>query len=527
MNNFSQQPRQVHRVLLWLALALSSLVPTGCSSVDFDYPKVPTYAYPDLNDTELGRLADNLDGGEPGESGFYMMADGIEALAARLIMARRAERSLDVQYYLISDDIAGFLMLRELLRAADRGVRVRLLVDDIQTQGYERAMWALDLHRNVEVRVFNPFGSRKWRMLTSLFELGRVNRRMHNKSLTADNHITVIGGRNIAAEYFAARSDVNFSDVDMLCIGPVVEEVSTMFDLYWNDRLAAPVPSFVKQPDDPAREQREFMQRLEQNLEGVEPGPYGLALNQTIVETATNRDHSDGELIWADYELVYDSPSKADVRREQDEVSIAVPLRRTLESAMQEVVIITPYFVPRDPGTELLVGLRKRGVRVIVVTNSLAANNHSVVHSGYIRSRKPLLEAGVELWEVSPEAQVEGTRKEGFAFPRATLHTKAFIVDGRRIFVGSFNFDPRSVYLNTEMGIIVESPEMAAVGLERVHRLLPTSSYEVVLNPEGKLRWVARQADGPDVIYDKEPETGFWLRRWVGFLSLLPIKSQL
>ncbi len=508
-----------------LLLGVGALL-AGCASVDFDYPKVESRALADTQDTNLGRLAAGLEGGAPDESGFYLLSDGIDALAARLILAGRAERSLDVQYYLIADDVTGSLLLRELLRAADRGVRVRLLVDDIQTAGYDRGMWVLDAHPDVEVRVFNPFPTRRWRMFSGALDFRRVNRRMHNKSFSADNQVTVIGGRNVGDEYFAAREDVNFGDLDVIGFGPVVRDVSDMFDLYWNDRLAVPVPALVDAPDDPAGEERAFRARLAAKLEGVEAGPYGKALAATIVEVIT-RDETDGEVLtWSGYELVYDSPAKAGTKRDENDEGIVSALRQAIEGAGEEFVLISPYFVPRKTGIEGFRRLRERGVEVCVVTNSLAANNHAVVHSGYTPARKPLLKMGVDLWEVRSDAQVAGAERGGVESSRATLHTKAFCVDRRVLFIGSFNFDPRSAFINTEMGILLEDPGLASRVLDNLDSALPEQAYQVVLNEQGKLRWVGWNA-GERVEFEKEPDTGFWKRFGVGFMRLFPIQGQL
>jgi len=323
-------------VLLLLGVLLG-----GCASVDFDYPKQKSTAVLDTDDTFFGHRISLIPPSQPGESGFYPLGDGIEALAARLLIAYRAERTLDAQYYLITNDKIGYIFIDSLLEAADRGVRVRLLLDDIQTKGYDAGLAALDSHPNFEVRAFNPFGVRGARA-GNITDFARVNRRMHNKSITADNQITIIGGRNIAAEYFSYRQDVNFGDLDVVAIGPAVRDVSNMFDTYWNSRYAVPIPAFAKMPDDPAAALDKLRERIKQAEEEIEKTPYVEAFQETwdkfTVQVETN-------FHWAPYQIVYDSPDKADKKKAADAASIITPLKETVDSATRELIIISPYFV--------------------------------------------------------------------------------------------------------------------------------------------------------------------------------------
>ena len=260
-----------------LALAAIALL-SGCASIDFDQPKSVTHAFDDTDGTFLGKQIDGLAEQHPGESGFYLQADGIEALASRILLAERAERSIDTQYYLIKDDVASHAFLSALLRAADRGVRVRLLVDDMFMAGNDAGIAGLDSHPNFEIRVFNPFARRSARFADGITSFSRINRRMHNKSFTIDNQVTIIGGRNIADEYFAARADVNFGDLDVLTIGPIVNEVSAMFDGYWNHERAAPVEMFADLPDDPAAELERVRGILEASAENIATSRYADAV---------------------------------------------------------------------------------------------------------------------------------------------------------------------------------------------------------------------------------------------------------
>lgn len=504
-------------------LIVATALLCGCASVDFDYPKPESHVVMDTEDTFLGQRLAGLADQHPGESGFLPLGNGIDALAARLLLARRAERSIDAQYYLIKNDITGNAFIHALLQAADRGVRVRLLVDDMFTGGYDAGMAGLDSHPNFEIRIFNPFARRSARFMDGLTSFSRINRRMHNKSFTIDNQITIIGGRNIADEYFGAREDAKFSDLDVVGIGPVVQDVSDMFDSYWNHERAAPIAAFADMPDDPAAELERVRDELEQAKQRIITTRYADAVKEQVlhyVETDAK------PFIWAPYVLAVDSPDKTYKKKANEVASIKTPLRESLLSAKSEVIIVSPYFVPRKTGIEALSAMQASGVEVIVITNSLAANNQASVHGGYAPSRKPLLESGVQIFEVRDDADVSGSELVAASGAKATLHTKAFIVDRREVFIGSFNFDPRSANINTELGVIIRSTELANHYADRILAALPEQTFEVFLNENGKLRWRGLR-DGEEVIFDKEPHTTWWQRFVAGFMRILPIRGQL
>jgi putative cardiolipin synthase len=506
-------------------LAVSVLLfVSGCASIDYDYPRTESFHETDTADTYLGGQIVPVVATKPeGYSGFYPMGDGVDALAARILLAQRAEKTIDVQYYLIKSDIVGRAFILTLLRAADRGVRVRLLLDDMFTKGYDVGMAALHSHPNFEIRIFNPFNrGAAGRSLGAMTSFSRINRRMHNKSFTVDNQITIIGGRNIADEYFGAREDSKFSDLDVIGVGPVVQDVSNMFDTYWNHPTALPAPAFVKELEDPEAALNELRDRLEGALDEVRGSKYAGAVSariQKYIET-------DSRLFeWAPYKLVVDSPDKGIKKKAEEAASITTPLIESLASAEREIVIISPYFVPRKSGIEGLVALETRGIDVTVITNSLAANNQFTVHGGYAPSRKPLIEGGVKIYEVRPDADVRGTEFVNASGATATLHTKAFIVDEEELFIGSFNFDPRSANINTELGVIIYDPESAMIYSTLIDDALADQTYEVFLNEKGKLRW-RTSVNGEEVIYDKEPDTTWGQRFMAGFARIIP-KSQL
>ena len=509
-----------------ILVACSLLVLSACASIDFDYPRTASSAIPetDTTDTRLGTYVTPLVASAgPGKSAFYPMGDGIDALSMRLLLADRAERTIDAQYYLIKNDIVGRAFIRSLLRAADRGVRVRLLLDDVFTSGYDTGMMALNSHPNFEIRIYNPFNrGAVGRSLGAVTSLSRVNRRMHNKTFTADNQVTIIGGRNIADEYFGAREDAKFGDLDVVSMGPIVQEVSNMFDLYWNHETALPVPAFLPPLEDAEVALNELRTRLEKDLEEINASRYAEAVRDRFLEQL---ETDPSVFVWAPYQLVYDSPDKGKGEASEEDL-ITAPLRESLLAAESEILIISPYFVPRKNGVTAFSELQASGVEISVVTNSLAANNQASVHGGYAPARKPLLESGIKLFEVRPDIEVAGTEYIDASNARATLHTKAYVVDREHLFIGSFNFDPRSANLNTELGVIIHDPTLAGYLTGRADEMLPTQTWEVFLNENGKIRWRGMEGDEV-VIHDKEPKTSWGQRFMAGFYRVLPIRSQL
>jgi putative cardiolipin synthase len=515
--------REISTTARWITIVIATAFVLGaCASVEFDQPKRESHAVGEANDSNLSQSIQPLIAKHPGKSGFYLQSDGIDALAARFVMASKAEASIDAQYYLITDDMVGYLFIGSLLQAADRGIRVRLLLDDIQTKGYDTGMAALDSHPNFEVRIFNPWASRSLR-IADAFQFNRINRRMHNKSFTVDNQITIIGGRNIADEYFGANKTVNFGDVDVLSIGPVVQDVSNMFDSYWNSRYAAPLAAFADVPDDPATALEQLRARIDEILAEARESQYGEAVTADFDRYLDD----DGDIFtWAPYTLAYDSPDKADKKLAEDAENITSTLAEVVAQAKEELIVISPYFVPLKSGVEYFQSLIDRGLKVTVITNSLAANNHGVVHSGYMGSRKALIEMGVDLYEAKVTATPTGIERGGSGAALATLHTKAFMVDRKYLFVGSFNWDPRSIDINTELGVIIESEEMGEKTGKLLDASLPLKADKVVLNENGKLRWIDSSGESP-VILTKEPDTTWWRRVKANLGRLLPIRGQL
>lgn len=473
-------------------------------------------------DTRLGRALKGVADQHPGKAGFLPIHDGIDALAIRLLLADHAEHSIDTQYYEIEDDLAGRLFIEALLRAADRGVRVRLLLDDYHTKGYDKNIAALRAHPNFRMRIYNPFTRRSYRFIDGLLSFARVNRRMHNKSFTVDSQITVIGGRNIGDHYFSVGHDVNFADLDVIGIGPVVEDVSAMFDDYWNSPAAIPVRDVARRLGLREVSLSKLLDRMSRAHAEASASKYADAVHSSMLEKL---EHDLSAFVWAPYKLAFDLPEKTQTSKSIDAAKIRQLLVDAFDSATREVILVSPYFVPRLSGVRRFRQLRNRGVDVTVLTNSLASNNQIYAHGGYAPVRKALLKMGVRLYELRADALVVGGKHMQTNSTKATLHTKAFAIDRKHLFIGSFNFDPRSANINTEMGVLIDSPQLAEAFAKGARHHVPRQSYEVMLGKKGALRW--RGIDNDDeVILDKEPQAGFWHRFAGNIARLLPIRGQ-
>jgi putative cardiolipin synthase len=429
-----------------------------------------------------------------------------------------------VQYYIWHADTSGQLLAHELLQAADRGVRVRLLLDDLDTAGKDTFLSQFDAHPNISVRLYNPFAYRGNRGLGFASDLSRLNHRMHNKSLTADNLLTVVGGRNIGNEYFNGLAYTAFSDLDVLAVGPVVNAVSSMFDQYWNSDAAVPMAAFAR-ADDVAVER---LSAARSQFEAVARSALASDYVQAIKESGWLEQMQLDQLTfaWGSAHVIFDDPDKPLKREVTAETHLAPQLLPMLQNAAREVLIVSPYFVPGDTLVEFLAGLEHRGIQVRILTNSLAANDVGLVHAGYMRYRKDLLRAGVELYEFKPEPGELQRNKRWTGSSAASLHAKTLGVDARHVFVGSFNLDPRSVALNTEMGIIIDNNELAAQMRAGFEQVVSHSAYAVALNGEGDLRWLDPAAPGSEPLA-QEPRTTWWQRFVVGTLSLVVPESML
>ncbi|MDN3920365.1 phospholipase D family protein [Roseateles violae] len=508
-------------IFTWLA----ALLLAGCASLPPLDGRAESHALGDTGQTRLGRAIAPGIAAHPGQSGIHALAEPHDAFAARVLLAASADRSLDVQYYIWHRDQTGELLFEALWQAAERGVRVRLLLDDANTGGIDPTIAALDAHPNIEVRLYNPFAQRSLRLLNFVSDFSRVNRRMHNKSFTADNQASIVGGRNIGNEYFGAGQQTEFADLDVLAVGAAVPAISRQFDDYWNSASAYPAASLLGSPGEGAAE------GLRAEFAAARADPESTRYLEALRSTRLVQDLL-GErlpLEWTRAQLVYDDPAKTLAQTPQREELLLPALLATIGHPQTELDLVSPYFVPGKPGTESLVALAGRGVRLRILTNSLAASDVGAVHAGYAKWREPLLRAGVQLYEFKP-TQLNGKKGDkGSSAAKdshgssAALHAKTFAVDRQRIFVGSFNFDPRSALLNTEMGLVIDSPGMAQRLSGLFDQELRRIAYTVRLAGEGDaLVWTEAGPEGEQQ-FSVEPETG-WLRRvGIQFLSILPI----
>ena len=457
-------------------------------------------------------------------SGLALIADSAAAFAVRADSARNAARTLDLQYYFWRGDVTGQLLAQEVLAAADRGVRVRLLLDDVYALGRERTLAALDAHPKMEVRLFN--GTR-WRafgrlgyLLEFVFGGWHLNRRMHNKSWIADGSLAVVGGRNIGDEYFG-MGESSFRDLDLLITGPAAAQATRVFERYWNSPLARPAEQTAAMA-----ERAGGLPGLRAALRRAEASPAARLLLARLDDTALHLAKQPLTLVRSEaIQVVADPPEKARRGLRARKAAraaggIAAEIADALRLTRREALLISPYFVPGKAGLALLCDLRARGVSISVITNSLAATDVVAVHGGYAKYRHSLLEAGIQLFELKPESADEHASLLGSR--GAALHTKAFVLDGRVAFVGSFNLDPRSAALNTEMGAFARSPEIAAgVAAEHARLADPVFSWEVVWE-DGRLGW----RDG-DRVLRREPEARNWRRALAWVVQRMPIEEQL
>lgn len=506
----------VHR--LWLVVVVAAAL-AGCMVLPTNDARSVSSAVARDKPGVLNRAIASQREAHPGLSGIYPLGSPLDAFAARMLMLRAAEHSLDLQYYIWRNDLTGALLFDALREAADRGVRVRLLLDDQNTSGLDGVLAALNSHANIEVRLFNPYAIRSARALQFVGDFSRLNRRMHNKSLTVDNQITLIGGRNMGDAYFGATDEVVFADMDVMAVGPVVGDMSTDFDRYWAAVSSYPAERLLPAtaPDALAV----LADRAARFADNPMASNYVSALQASAFVAQLKA--GDLPLVWASTRMVSDPPEKA-LGKRSSRPHLARSLGAVIGQTTRSLQIVSPYFVPTSAGTEALVALRQQGVQVSVLTNSLEATDVSVVHAGYAKHRQALLRAGVRLYELRRDS---GAPKAALftgwvGSSAASLHAKTFVVDGERLFVGSFNFDPRSAVLNTELGFVIESPAMASKVAAAFDRAIPERAYELRLTDGDTITWIER-ADGLTTTHTREPGAGPLQRMVIGLLSLLPI----
>jgi putative cardiolipin synthase len=535
--------RPAHSVRTGLRLAALGLVLllAGCASLPpgSDFPKTASSALARPQQTRMGQQLAAAKVGHDGTSGFKLLPVGIDSFLLRMEMAQAAERTLDVQYFLIQSDDTGQLLIEALLKAADRGVRVRILLDDAGAFGRDAQIRTLAANPNVELRLFNPFAYRGGldflHTAEYLGNASRLNYRMHNKLIVVDNEIGIAGGRNVGDEYFQGGRALAFGDYDIIAAGPIVNQVSSSFDAFWNSPMAIPIEA-LSGGKPSAQDMEDYRGLLAahhaQMTEANAPYMRTLAAGEPLAAMLSGKS----SLVWAKAEVVYDSPEKAKVQDgDQGGRLLRHRLGEVAKQVRSELIIVSPYLVPGPAGMKFFEGLRERNVSVRILTNSLASTDMPMVHSGYQAFREPLLGMGVELHEVRPvlgQPVVRGNRLKSPSSGLYALHAKVFVFDRERLFIGSMNVDQRSLHLNTEIGLIIDSPELARQVAQRFADIAqPANSYLLMLEEadvSGQRHLVWRTLeDGKPVDFHAEPAVTAWQRLEVDLLSLLPLDDLL
>lgn len=476
---------------------------------------------PVFGQTRLTRAVSPLVEEHPEHSGIYPLEEGLDAFAARYLLMTMAEHTLDIQYYIWQNDMSGRLLFSAMLEAAGRGVKVRLLLDDNNTQGLDPTLSQLSRHENIEIRLFNPFSFRTLRALGYLTDFARLNRRMHNKSFTVDEEATIVGGRNVGDEYFGAGEEPLFSDLDVLAIGPVVAEVTKDFERYWNSRAVEPFSKVVELDEQQAQsavslpEAWQSDPQVARYLERIHASPF-----------VTQLESGDLALIWAQTRLLSDDPRKG-LGRAKAASLLPQRLLEVIGQPQSQFDIISAYFVPTRAGVAQLLALVRKGVKIAILTNSLAANDVSVVHAGYAKWRKKLLRHGITLYELKPHSDSrDAPHDRGLTGNSgSSLHAKTFSVDNEKVFIGSFNFDPRSAMLNTEMGFVIESESLASGIHQRFISSMRDRAWTLRLDKWGRVNWIEYPGEGEkEKVHKHEPRTRFMQRLLVRLVWRLPVE---
>ena len=528
---------QFHLLFIMLIVAILG----GCATFPpgSDYPRTASSALDHPEETRLGREFVNAAREHNGNSGFRIIPVGADGFLTRMQMINAAERTLDLQYFIFRGDETGRQLTGAVLHAADRGVRVRVLVDDGETVAGDEQIAMLEAHTSIEIRIFNPFAYRGhsslFRATEFMFNTSRLDYRMHNKLLVVDNAIALVGGRNIGDQYFQIDPDSQFADDDLFVAGPVAQQLSATFDEFWNNALSIPVEALSggKPSHADLREHREELgeERQQLKVDGIDYVKR-IATGEPFNGIISGRL----PLVWAHAQLISDSPDKKKV--ENNAMVGRLMHRAVAKAAMavqSELLMVTPYLIPGDEGMQMFKDLRQRNVRVRVLTNSLESSTVLLAQAGYLHYRVPLLENGVELYEIRSllgNAIGSGETTAISRYGNYSLHAKLFVFDRQQLFIGSMNFDQRSMHLNTEIGLIIDSPALAQQIAARFDAMVkPVNSYQLALRPNaagGAPDLVWRTEEGGKVIeYDTEPARSRWQRLKVNILSLLPVDKEL
>ena len=512
----------------WVAVLAAMVVLGGCASLPTGFERSDTRAFTDTDDTRFGKAFRAEKRARPGQSGFLLLGNGLDAFVARILLAQSAERSIDTQYYMVHNDVVGSLFFDQLYKAAERGVRVRLLLDDIDQAGRDFGTAVFDSHPNIEVRIFNPFGRNVGRAMQYVTGFGKQTRRGHNKSFTVDSQATIWGGRNIGDEYFEADPELAFVDRDVLAIGPVAQEVSRSFDQYWNSELSYPISVLIaKQPT--RKESRQLKEKFDTFIAEQADSEYLRHLRDSNL--SRNIHQNAVTYSWGGGQVVADDPQKLTHATDATQYHLSEQLKPYLNDISKELIIFSPYFVPGKSGVAFFKSLREKGVRIKILTNALSSTDVAVVHAGYSRYRKDLLLMGVELYELNrhlSKSEEVAAAEGGVGRSKASLHAKSFVFDRKWVFIGSFNLDAQSRIQNTEIGVVFDSVDIAKHLAEsfdsKVAKVALRLEFTTDAGGSEKILWHGL-VDGKPQTLTVDPYTGFWKRLGISFMSLLPIES--
>ena len=513
-----------HRCISMVGMLMLAVLLSACATLPPAEPVTEPVVRVTETNNELAQVVSALRANRDNLTGIYPLSDSHDSFAARASLIQAAEHTLDLQYYIWHNDVAGQLLAHALMQAADRGVKVRLLLDDNNTNGLDALMLRLDAHPNIQVRLFNPFVNRKFRFMGYLTEFKRLNRRMHNKAFIVDQQAAILGGRNIGDEYFGNGDGVMFMDLDVLAVGEVTEDVSADFERYWRSPSSYALAQILGEKK--VHTPKEKLSPEARNKRQEDRATYLQKIKES--DFASELQQQRLPLQWSKAKLVSDDPAKALGSNRKIERHIVDELSQALGEPKQSFLIVSPYFVPTKTGTHELIQLANSGIDITILTNSLAATDVAPVHSGYAKYRKPLLRAGINLYELKPTVNKPVIFKDRglTGSSGSSLHAKTIAVDNETLFIGSFNMDPRSANLNTENGVVIHNPELTRHFKQTLLSNVPINAYEVQLDDKQRLVWL-EHSDSGVTVYHHEPKASWLKRTMVKFLSWLPLEPLL
>lgn len=478
------------------------------------------------NDTDLVATISEQNKIHPDLSGYHPIVTGANAFASRSILTDMATRNIDAQYYIWHDDQAGQLLLKDLWEAAERGVIVRLLIDDFNSSAaLDQQLLRFSSHPNTAVRIVNPLMHRKFQALNFVTGLPRINRRMHNKSMTFDKQITIIGGRNIGNEYLSNDQNSQFADLDVLLIGKVVADIDNSFGSYWSAPISYDIETLVTLDEDGPTDFIEGLDQLGTNEKSDNQSSLSL-YKSAIADSSIDTDLLNKRIPfrWTDMQFLSDDVGKLTTSVPAD-TNLVQQLRTLLGRPDKELTIISSYFVPTKDGVDTLVELADSGINIKILTNSFDATDVTAVHSGYSQWRPKLLKSGIKIYELKSTASEEDRENKLWkarSQSSTSLHAKTFAIDDHQVFIGSYNVDPRSANINTEMGVIINDDELARQLHEALSDDLLSQAYEVKLTDDNHLQWHTME-NGEKKVYEAEPRVDLSDHIWLTIMSWLPI----